>query len=434
VIAAAEDDVPMLATHAPDAGSSAVKRVLSKRFKAGSTTAHLNFKEVLDLAKKLNNAMPKGFKVANLKDKSVAELDAFLDDGDHMKATAALSAQFEAARQKMTQPVQRDVCFRILMLLATEPLLLNSYKDSLAGSDQHQVDAGNKTNKNSGLGMGLNHRYHRELCEAFNDISRVADFPFEYHVNCNGRHVASDATTEVVCPQKLRGGFFAGMGLQQPKIPEGFPVGFFDIQRLETVFASGKSEYHNMMSRRVGVSGNHGGKALWWFVAPVRTIVPEEQINWLELPCKRWDSLAFHCLFEEIEDLKDIFSKTIVGGKGGAPSEPGTLPEGSSPRAALAQQRAVASNLAAESMAMKREVHELTVAQMRRSVVADTGNSSTILMQRILAATKLKEEFDKVGNQADMVQYCDDEIKAMKAALRVPTTSPAMPSASPAGD
>ena len=170
------------------------------------------------------------------------------------------------------------------------------------------------------------------------------------------------------------------MGLQQPKSPEGFPVGFFDIQRLETVFTSGKSDYHNMISRRVSVSGNHGGKALWWFVAPVRTVVPEEQINWLELPCKRWDSLAFHCLFEEIEDLKDIFSKTVVGGKGGALCETANLPEGSSPRAALAQQRAVASNLAAEAMAMKREVHDLTVAQMRRSVLADTGNSSTLLM------------------------------------------------------
>ena len=292
---------------------------------------HLTWKELFALVKALMSKLPKSMQIAKLKDKSIMELDKILDDQEHMVSTASVAAQFSAARQKMTQQVQVHVCIRILALLATDAELLNQYRLSIGGTDQKELDAGNNPTVNPGQGMGLNHRYHQDLCAAFNDPTCVPDFPFEYHHNCNGQHLASDAVTEVACPPKLRGGFFTGMGLKQPRIPEGFPVGFFDVARLDTIYQTGKAEYHNMMSRRVEVSGQHGCKAMWWFVAPVKTIIPEEQVLWLDLPVKRWDSLAFHTMFEQVEDLKLVFAKTIPGGKGGAAvKEEDSLPPGSS--------------------------------------------------------------------------------------------------------
>jgi hypothetical protein len=397
----------------PDTG----KRVVSKRFKEGSTTDHLTWKDVFALVKALMTKLPKNMQISKLKDKSIVELDQILDDQEHLVSTASVAAQIAAARQKMTQQIQRDVCIRILALLATDAALLQQYRLSIGGTDHLQLDAGKDPAENTGQGMGLNHRYHQDLCAAFNNTACVPDFPFEYHQNSNGRHLASDAVTEVPCPPKIRGGFFTGMGLKQPRIPEGFPFGFFDVARLNTIFQTGKAEYHSMMSRRVELSGAHGGRALWWFVAPVKTCIPEEQVMWLDLPAKRWDSLAFHMMFEEVEDLKLAFAKTIPGGKGGAPiKDEVSLPPGSSQRATLARSRDVASNLASEQLLMKRELHDLQVAQLRRAAAADSATSSSALLQRILETSKLRYEFD-IGGHRDMVQHCDSELKAMKASL-----------------
>ena len=404
-------DTSMLAS-----SSSSLKRVVSKRFKEGTTTP-LNAKELLNLVKQKMKNLPKHMQVPHLKDKTVAQLDQILDDEIHLRSVASLAAQCDAARLKLTQPVHRDVNIRILALLATDPQLLDLYKLSLCATTQQMLDAGSDPNTNSGMGMGLNHKYHQELELKFNDIAICPDFPFEYYESDSGPGVHSDGTI-LTCPAKIRGGLFAAFSLLQARKPEGFPNAFFTIEMLDKIFVAGKQEYHNMISRW-DVSGQHGGKPMWFFVAPVRTIIPEEQHHYLEMPVKRWDTLAFHKLFENIEDLKLVMTKTVPGGVGGmnaTPTPPPSASAGSCPRQVLANARAAANKVQQEALAMQRELHELQVAELRRKSVAAAAGTTTHLLQRILETTKLLAQFEVAGCP-DMVKQCEQELAAMKAQL-----------------
>jgi hypothetical protein len=78
------------------------------------------------------------------------------------------------------------------------------------------------------------------------------------------------------------------------------------------------------MINRYHHSGNHGGKPMWHFVAPVLTLKPELQHLYLKHAGKRWDSLAFKMMFDQIEVLKTAFCKIIPNGKGGTPGNTAT--------------------------------------------------------------------------------------------------------------
>ena len=396
--------------------SASLKRSVSKRFKEGTTTP-LKAQELLNLVKEMMKKLPKHMQISHLKDKSVAQLDQILDDELHLRSVASLAAQCDAARLKLTQPVHRDVNIRILALLATDAQLLDLYKSSLCATTQQMLDAGCDPNSNSGKGMGLNHKYHQELELKFNDIAICPDFPFEYYESDCGPAVHSDGSF-LTCPPKIRGGLFAAFSLLQARKPEGFPNAFFSIEMLDKIFVAGKTEYHNMMSRW-DVSGQHGGKPMWFFVAPVRTIIPEEQHHYLEMPVKRWDSLAFYMLFKNIEDLKLVMTKIVPGGVGGmnaTPTTPLSATAGSCPRQVLANARAAANKVQQEALAMQRELHELQVAELRRKSVAAAASTTTHLLQRILETTKLLAQFRFEGCE-DMEKQCEQELAAMKAQL-----------------
>ena len=136
-------------------------------------------KELLAAVKIFNAALPTRMRISHLKDKTVMELDGILDTAEHLRSVATVSALCDSAKSRVTQTVHRDVCIRILALLATDAPLLELYKASLGSTDQKQLDAGNKTSSNPGLGCGLNHEYHHALVQKFNDVSITPDFPYE---------------------------------------------------------------------------------------------------------------------------------------------------------------------------------------------------------------------------------------------------------------
>jgi hypothetical protein len=117
-------------------------------------------------------------------------------------------------------------------------------------------------------------------------------------------------------PVLIKNGLLAGLGLITAKIPELFPPQFFDIERLDKVYTAGLAEYKEM-TVRYHHSGNHGGKPWWHFVGPVCTTVQEDQHLHLLVPSKRWDSLAFFMMHQQVQSLNGIFCRVIPGGKGG---------------------------------------------------------------------------------------------------------------------
>jgi hypothetical protein len=150
--------------------------------------------------------------------------------------------------------------------------------------------------------MGDNHQYFVALEAEFNNPLNCCDFPFDY-IPGSERTDSSDGSElmgTAGTPQLIRNGLLAGLGFINAKVPENFPVGFFDGTRLRKIFVEGLAEYQQMCAK-YHVSGNHGGKPWWHFVAPTMTVVPEDQHLHLKNTSKRWDSLAFHLMFEQVQ-------------------------------------------------------------------------------------------------------------------------------------
>ena len=390
--------------------STSARPVSSRKNDKGVALSHA---ALLVVVRELNSRTDKAFQLKNLRQQSLLQLDAWLDLQSERAATASVAAQIKAHAVRLTQPVHREVCMRMLMLLATRPALLSLYQDSCAGTSRIQLDAGGKPGVNSGQGMGLNHQYWVMMAEMFNDVCIVSDFPFDYFVQPEMVVFHSDAVTAVATPPVIEGGLFAGLGLKQPRLPEGFPDGFFDIATLDKIFTAGLNEYHNATSR-FHQSGQHG-RPFWFFVSPTKTVKPEEQAEYLHLAVKRWDSLAFQLLFEQVHELQNIFTKAIPGGKGGPPSDTSSdLPAGSSARAAAAHKNRHYEEL--QSL----QVSALRDKQRAREIAGDTSTLS-----KIRDAMKLMRDFE-ILDDGDMVEHCKKNIATLKATLpfMAPLTPP----------
>jgi len=148
--------------------------------RTGKDGKPLSQKQLVTLVKDLNAQLPKQMKHKNIGSMTVPSLDAIMDQSDQYLALASLQTQHAGAVHRMTQPVCRTICIRILTLLACDSDLLDSYRDSLGKTARLQVEGGNDSTVHAGTGMGLNHEYHRKLNLAFNDASNCSDFPFEY--------------------------------------------------------------------------------------------------------------------------------------------------------------------------------------------------------------------------------------------------------------
>ena len=228
----------------------------------------------------LNAMLPPHMRAKDLKKKLMHELEDILDAADHQIQVASIVAKTKAATTRLTAPICREVCMRILTLLAKDDKLRALYKESKGSTSHIQLDAGGNplTSTNPGQGMGLNHKYHLELALAFNNPGNCDNFPFEYLPNAYGAAAHSDGISALWAPKRIENGLFAGLGILEPRIPEGFPPEFFDGSRLNTIFNAGLSEYDNCMTNWHS-SGNHGGKPMWMFVTPCKTVVPEEQVR-----------------------------------------------------------------------------------------------------------------------------------------------------------
>jgi hypothetical protein len=120
----------------------------------------------------------------NVGSMTVPQLDDILDNATQALAQASLQTLHDAAKHRLTQPVCRAVCIRILTLLAKDPVLLDLYKDSVGASVRLQLEAGNDPTVHAGAGISLNHAYHAKLNLAFNDATNCSDFPFDYIPGC----------------------------------------------------------------------------------------------------------------------------------------------------------------------------------------------------------------------------------------------------------
>jgi len=386
---------------------------------------HLTQKELLVLARPINSRLPAGIQVKNLSNCTVAELDDFLDNEAHNAQVASLRAQCEAAQTRMTAAVSRAVCLRILMLLATDPILLSLYMQSRGPTDRIALDAGANQHVNTGQGMGLNHAYFVALVQAFNDITIVHDFPFEYYPNLEDASASGETTVPV--PFKIRNGLFAGLGIKQAGIPLGFPQGFFDTARLDKEFTAGLNEYHGCMAR-FHVSGQHG-KPLWYFVSPCKTVQAEDQALHLDLAAKRWDSLGFHCVFQQVQELAPYLIKTVPGGKGGPVTEH-TRAQGASGRAVRASSDAARQDFesqaqvrAEKQLAMQQEMHALQVAAFKHKQEQHVQSGFNAVAAQIKDLLHLKQDFDKLGSST-MMLACQDQIDALQKQLTLPSSSP----------
>jgi len=369
----------------------------------------LSHAALLVLVRELNARTDKPFQLKNLRQCTLRQLDEWMDLQADRAATASVAAQIKAHAVRLTQPVHREVCMRMLMLLATNPVLLALYQESCAGTSRMQLDAGAKPSVNAGLGMGLNHAYWVSMAQLFNDVTIVGDFPFDYFVPHDMVVFHSDAVTHVPTPPAIEGGLFEGLGLKQPRLPEGFPDGFFDIATLDKIFTAGLNEYHNATSR-FHQSGQHG-RPLWFFVSPIKSVKPEEQAEYLHLAVKRWDSLAFQLLFEQVHELQNIFTKAIPGGKGGPPSDTnGAPPAGSSARVAAAHKKGQYD-----------ELHTLQVSALRDKQRARDFAGDTSTLSKIRDSLKLMKDFEDLED-TDMVAHCKQTVAALKATL--PLMSP----------
>jgi hypothetical protein len=159
---------------------------------------------------------------------------------------------------------------------------------------------------------------------------------------------------------------------------------------------------------------------MWFFVSPVKTDMAEEQEQYMDLTCKRWDSLAFQLMFEQVQDLTKYFTKVIPGGKGGAPStaSAAALPAGSSARSVAKRDRDAAELRAEESIRMQREVHCMKVEQYRATAALSADDCDMSALQDIEKLLEMKSNFGKRGpDGADMVVMCNMKIMALKAKL-----------------
>jgi hypothetical protein len=215
------------------------------------------------------------------------------------------------------------------------------------------------------------------------------------------------------------------MGMKECLVPDGFPQSFFNIERLSTVFAAGLGEYQNALSK-FSVSGQHG-KPLWFFVSPRKTTIPEKQHRYLDLAGKRWDSLAFHLMIEQIQELSLILKKAIPNGKGGV-DDAKTLtpaPVGSSARVLAsrerdnAEKRASAADARSEqSLIMKKERHEQRMASYC-SRNSETQNSHIDTLTSIKQFCDLKKYYEGAVDHADMVEFCVERIAVLKESLKM---------------
>jgi hypothetical protein len=241
------------------------------------------------------------------------------------------------------------------------------------------------------------------------------DFPFEY-VAPTPEPVHSIKKETVYTPAQVRCGFFAGLGLKQPRAPLGFPADFFNAKRLDEIFTAGLREYHNALAN-FSVSGNNGGLPLWYFVVPCRTSLPEEQELHLSDKQKRWDSLAFHCMQENCPSLASYIAPTVRGGKGGATP---TAPECPAP-APGSSNRQVASHTKMKQEQRDAELHELRKADFHGKAEArssSAGDADTAKMQKLLEYLALAKQFTNVG-ETDMADHCAAQASVLKLSIMV---------------
>jgi hypothetical protein len=160
----------------------------------------------------VNKNLPTHLQLKNVKQTSVHDIDNFLQRQNDIVAAATIHAQCEGVKSRLTQQIQVTVCMRMLALLAIKPELLPLYQDSCAGSDRQQNDAGNNPTVNTGLGVGLNHAYFPAMEKAFNDLTFVDEFPFEYFAPSETDLLPIDSTgvKRIPVPQKIINGFLQG--------------------------------------------------------------------------------------------------------------------------------------------------------------------------------------------------------------------------------
>jgi hypothetical protein len=381
-----------------------VPRALSKTLDAnGQPLSHIDLKK---LVTDLNLKLPKCERSMNVAHLNISQLDDWVVKYyEGKKQTAAML--------RVTATVKVEVCMRMLALLADMSELLALFKDKCGGSSQHQIDAGGKPLKNTGLGMNLNHAYWPAMVQAFNDSSKIPDFPFEYVVNEDVLTFHSNGVDHVSTPAKMKDGFFAGLGIKQPRIPEGFYDGFFDIQRLDAIFVNGMAEYHNAETN-FHQSGQHG-KPLWFFVQPCRTQLAEEQALYLEDKMKRWDSLAFDCFKNEVQQVKMQFTKTVPNGVGGAPTAAqlvSALPPGTSTRVTAATRQQLLDS-------QSTQLHDMQMQNLQAKATARTKCDVDVvigMLDKIRKLQVLADDFKKIGS-TDMEEHCIKQVDALKADL-----------------
>jgi hypothetical protein len=157
-------------------------RNVSRRLDAESKP--MSQKDLVRQVNLLNAQLGQKAKHKNVGSMTVPQLDDILDNATQALAQASLQTLHDAAKHRLTQPVCRAVCIRILTLLAKDPVLLDLYKDSVGASVRLQLEAGNDPTVHAGAGMCLNHAYHAKLNLAFNDATNCSDFPFDYIPGC----------------------------------------------------------------------------------------------------------------------------------------------------------------------------------------------------------------------------------------------------------
>jgi hypothetical protein len=401
---------PLSAAAVPAKAKSSAKKVrpVSSRMDGNVSLSHTKLRQLVSEA---NSVLPKMMQMKNLKQQTVPSMDAFLDNLHVLRETASLTSQIAAAQHRMTPAIHRQCCMRMLMLITTRSDLLELYKQSRGGSSQPQIDAGKDPSVNAGQGMGLNHQFHAAMNDAFNDATIVDDFPYDYFPSLL-LPFHSNAVDKVATPAKFLYGLFVGMGLKQPLFPAGFPPGFFDITKLDSIFLAGIAEYHAHRVR-FHISGNHN-KPPWFFVAPILTLCPEKQEEFIDVDAKRWDSLAFHCVFEQIQEMQNLIGKVIPGGIGGGPSD---VPEvGSSSRAVLSKAKQLQAEREYESDAREKELHFLKVESLKDKAKARGSNSTTALMLLIREQLNLKKDFETLGD-GDMARVASDNVTRLKEEL-----------------
>ena len=378
----------------------------------------------------VNKNLKPHFQLKNVKQASVGEIDIFLQKQRDIVACATIHAQCEGAKTRLTQAIQVTVCMRMLTLLAKKPELLALYQDSCGGTDRQQNDAGANPHVNTGMGMGLNHAYFPAMELAFNDPTFVDEFPFEYFAPTESDLLAthSNGVNSVPVPPKIVNGLFAGIGIKECLIPENFPATFFDVERLSTMFAAGLNEYHNALAK-FSVSGQHG-KPLWFFVAPRKTIIPEDQFLYLDSVAKRWDTLAFHLMFQQVQELTKIFAKEVPNGKGGveSPVELATPPVGASARTVATRDRENAEKRAGAADQRSQQVLDMKIERHAQHMAScnskqQLSHNHLETLTAIKSFIDMKSTFADLSDQGDMVKYCDAQITALKDSLTSTTTT-----------